>query len=35
MVLLNKDGTMAYGAARADVVNEDVSCFERWVELIK
>ena len=35
MVLLNKDGTMAYGAARADVVNEDVICFERWVELIK
>ena len=35
LVLLNKDGSFAYGGARADVTNEGAACFERWLEIIK
>ena len=35
LVLLKKDGTFAYGGARADVTNEGSSCFGRWLELVR
>jgi len=34
LLLLNRDGSLAYGKARADVQNEGPPCFERWVDLV-
>jgi nucleoredoxin len=31
LLLLNRDGTLAHGTARADVQTEGPNCFERWV----
>ena len=31
LLLLNQDGTLAHGTARADVQTEGPACFERWI----
>jgi nucleoredoxin len=31
LLLLNKDGTLAHGTARADIQTEGPACFDRWV----
>lgn len=33
LVILNRDGTIAHGTARADVQQEGPQCFERWLTL--
>ncbi|CAG9313137.1 unnamed protein product [Blepharisma stoltei] len=34
LMLLNKDGTMAYGLGRADVQTEGPACFDKWYNLV-
>lgn len=34
LLVLNRDGSLAHGTARADVQSEGPSCFERWVSLV-
>jgi nucleoredoxin len=34
LILLNRDGTLALGSARADVQNEGPACFEKWTKLV-
>ncbi|OMJ77557.1 hypothetical protein SteCoe_5720 [Stentor coeruleus] len=31
LLLLNRDGTLAHGTARADIQTEGPPCFERWI----
>lgn len=31
LLLLNRDGTLAHGTARADIQTEGPSCFEKWL----
>jgi nucleoredoxin len=31
LLLLNKDGTLAHGTARADIQTEGPPCFDRWL----
>ena len=31
LLLLNRDGTLAHGTARADIQGEGPGCFERWI----
>jgi nucleoredoxin len=31
LLLLNRDGTLAHGTARADIQTEGPACFERWI----
>jgi nucleoredoxin len=31
LLLLNKDGTLAHGTARADIQTEGPACFDRWI----
>lgn len=31
LLLLNRDGTLAHGTARADIQTEGPNCFERWI----
>ena len=33
LLLLNRDGTLAHGTARADIQTEGPSCFERWLSI--
>jgi glycosyltransferase involved in cell wall biosynthesis len=31
LLLLNRDGTLAHGTARADIQTEGPACFDKWI----
>jgi nucleoredoxin len=34
LIVLNKNGTLAHGAARADVTNDGPAAFDKWLSLV-